>query len=177
METATTVVKRPEVLTKTVQGRRVLHFEKLDDILDEADRLVLRGEPRALGNWSAGAVFMHLAQSCEYSIHGPTPRIAFWKRLLGRLAKKRVLRGPFPTGVKLPKAMADKIIFPDAQADESLKALHAAIKNLKRTPIRVEHPFIGKLTRDEWDQFHLRHAEHHLGFLIPAESPSEILRR
>ncbi|MBX9787841.1 MAG: DUF1569 domain-containing protein [Pirellulales bacterium] len=32
---------------------------------------------------------------------------------------------------------------------------------------RVPHPVIGRLSVDQWNRFHLRHAELHLSFFVP----------
>jgi len=37
----------------------------------------------------------------------------------------------------------------------------------------VSHPLFGKLSREEWNRFHLRHAELHMSFLVQAEHAAE----
>jgi hypothetical protein len=48
-----------------------------------------------------------------------------------------------------------------------LNELRAAIDRLNREPKRAPSPVFGKMTREEWDQLHLRHAELHLSFFVP----------
>lgn len=48
-----------------------------------------------------------------------------------------------------------------------MASLRQAIGRLKTETKRGAHPVIGRLNAAEWDQFHLRHAEMHLGFIVP----------
>ncbi len=41
------------------------------------------------------------------------------------------------------------------------------IDRLNREPQRYPSPVFGKMTKEEWDQLHLRHAEMHLSFYVP----------
>jgi hypothetical protein len=40
---------------------------------------------------------------------------------------------------------------------------------MKREAHREPHGFFGKLTHQQWDQLHMRHAELHLSFLVTDE--------
>ena len=55
MSTATTRID-----TGKVAGRRELHFNSLEDILADVDRLASSREIKTLGNWSAGQIFEHV---------------------------------------------------------------------------------------------------------------------
>ena len=71
-------------------------------------------------------------------------------------------------GFKLPKAAADKYVpEPAVSAEQGLSELRASIQRLKTEPQRHPHPVLGRITRDEWDQLQLRHAELHLSFFVP----------
>jgi hypothetical protein len=48
-----------------------------------------------------------------------------------------------------------------------LQLIRAAIGRMKTESTRFPSPFLGELTRDQWDQLHCRHCELHLSFLIP----------
>jgi hypothetical protein len=37
---------------------------------------------------------------------------------------------------------------------------------LQSAPLQPAHPLLGAMTRDEWREFHLRHAELHLSFFV-----------
>jgi hypothetical protein len=38
---------------------------------------------------------------------------------------------------------------------------------MKAEPQRFPSPFLGELTREQWDQLHCRHCELHLSFILP----------
>ncbi len=50
---------------------------------------------------------------------------------------------------------------------DAVECLRIAVGRLKTETKRGAHPVLGKMNVDEWNRFHLRHAEMHLGFLIP----------
>ena len=89
-------------------------------------------------------------------------------RLFAPLIKKRLLRGPMSPGFKLPPAAAKELI-PETpiSAEPGLNELRSAIERLNCETHRAPSPVFGKMTREEWDQLHLRHAELHLSFFVP----------
>ena len=87
-------------------------------------------------------------------------------RLFGWLIKNRVLRTPMPSGCALPTDFARHLVPPETSWDDSLQAFRAAIQRLKAESQRHPSPFLGELTRDQWDQLHCRHSELHLSFLV-----------
>jgi hypothetical protein len=135
-------------------------------VLADAER-ISQGEVMALGNWSAGQIFLHLARSLNSSIDGSDTNLSWLFRLMGRLMKKRVLRGPMPPGFKLPASAARTLVPGPTSTDEGLAALRAAIARQEREPNRAPSPFLGPLTNEEWTQLHLTHAALHMSFLVP----------
>jgi len=154
------------VRTTSVTGRRELHFTSLDEVLEDA-RAVCRGNPTALGNWSPGQILMHLARSIDASIDGIPGRLSWPMRMLGKVLKKRLLTGRLRAGFKPPRQIARQLMPGETSTEAGLKALTEAIERLKQTSDRAPHIFLGELTADQWEQFHLRHAELHLSFLLP----------
>ena len=57
------------VETKKVRGRRKVRYESLDEFLTDAERHA-QGDVRAIGNWSAGQIYEHLARAFDGSIDG-----------------------------------------------------------------------------------------------------------
>lgn len=156
------------VRTTKVVGRRKVRFENLDEILTDAEMLVAR-RVRQLGNWSVGQATGHLARTMQLSLDGfggilaPLPL-----RLMMKIAKRPLLRYGFRPGFQLPSPIAEKAILePSFSSEQGLGELRANIERLKREPQRAVHPAFGKLTREEWDRVHLRHAELHLSFFVP----------
>ena len=56
--------------TATVKNRRQLHFNSLDEIAAEVERLAACQQVRTIGNWSSGQVLQHLASTMDNSIDG-----------------------------------------------------------------------------------------------------------
>jgi hypothetical protein len=156
--------------TGKVTGRRQLHFDSLDDILADVDKLGRAREIRTLGNWPAGKVLKHLATSFNKSIDGyenPVPAVVrFFLRLF---LKNSFLTKPLSPGFRLPANAQAEMWSASASVSEATEAVRGAIGRLRAETHRVPHPAIGPLTVDEWNQFHCRHAEMHLSFLVPVD--------
>jgi hypothetical protein len=162
MSTATTVD------TAKVTGRRELHFHNLDDIRADVEQLAQAHEIRALGNWSPGQVFKHLATIMNKCIDGFDRRLPWPVRFVLRLLfKRKFLTQPMKAGFQLPAKTATEIVPPATSLEEGLLCIRQALDRLQMESKRAPSAFLGPLTRDEWDQLHCRHAELHLSFLIP----------
>lgn len=159
------------VATKTVVGRRTLRFETLDDLLADV-RTLAAGEVEMLGNWTLAQILGHLAVAYNGSIDGLDLKVPWLMKKMVRLfMKNRFLEKDVPAGFQIPEK--DKRALepaPTTTTEDALTALEAAVERLKTDPDRVEHPVLGRLTKDEWTKFHLRHAEMHLSFVKPKES-------
>jgi hypothetical protein len=162
-----TVTNAAPVNTVKVTGRRELHFSKLADIQAEAERLATV-PVRQLGNWSLGQTFSHLARTMKMSLDGGNFRALWFIRLLAPLFKKKFLRDPMRPGFKLKSAAAEQLV-PESPVStpEGLDDLRKTIDRLQREPQRAPSPVFGAMTREEWDQLHLRHSEMHLSFFVP----------
>ena len=163
----TTAMSAAPVNTAKVTGRRELHFTKLAEIQAEAERLVAAPH-RQLGNWPLGYALAHLAGSMKMSLDGADFTAPFYIRWFAPLIKKRLLRGPMKPGFQLPQ-QATKQLMPDGPVStpEGMNQLRTTIERMDREPQRHPSPVFGPMTREEWDQLHLRHAELHLGFYVP----------
>lgn len=155
------------VNTKQVTGRRALHFTALDEIVADAEVLAQHGY-RQLGNWSLGQICDHLAKLMHLSIEGTSFRLPWWQRLPARLARPWMLRRGFPAGVPLEREAAALLPGQDISDADGVEALHRAVNRLRVEPTRQPSPVLGAMSAAQWEQFHCRHAEHHLSFLIPA---------
>ncbi|HEY2825971.1 MAG TPA: DUF1569 domain-containing protein [Pirellulales bacterium] len=162
-----TVQKQGRINTKRVQGRRELHFSTLSEVQKDAERLAA-GQVRQLGNWPLGYALAHMAGAMKMSLDGAEFRAPFYIRLLAPLIKKGLLRGPMKPGFQLPQqATRDLLPLEPISTEEGLNALRKNIERLTRKPNRAPSPVFGAMTREEWDQLHLRHAELHLSFYVP----------
>ena len=148
--------------------RRQLDLRDFDALTAEVDRLKQSGYTKA-GNWDLGQVCEHLGRSMQASLDGFGVRAPWFLRVfLAPFFKRRIFKTRvIPAGIKGPPEL-----MPGPQVDET-----AAHKNFDAQLARVrdhpdafqKHPFFGKLTTEEWRQFHLIHSSLHLGFLIPRE--------
>lgn len=157
--------------TKNVKGRRKLRFETLDEMIAEAERLA-EGEVEMLGNWSLAQIFKHLAEGLNSTLDGSSFKAPFFVKLMaGLFMRKKFIYGGIPPGFAIPKdAQAQFLPKDDVETAAALAELQAAVERLKSTEERAKHPLLGKLTREESDQFQLRHAELHLSFAVPVDA-------
>lgn len=151
------------VNTKKVTGRRDVHYKTLDDFLNDAQR-VTTSEVHAIGNWSPGQIFEHMARSMNGSIDGfdfmmPAPA----RFLMSLLMKNKFLTKGIPAGFK---TSANFIASEATSNEDGLASLQNAVTRQKEESSRVLHPGFGKVTREEWEAFHLRHAEMHMSFIV-----------
>lgn len=159
------------VNTKTVEGRRKLRFESLDEVLADAEQLAA-GEVKMLGNWSLAQMFKHLAAALNSTIDGSSFKPPFFVKLMvGLLMKKKFIYGAIPAGFSIPaNAQAQFLPQDDVETEAALAELRAAVERVKSTDERANHPIFGKITREEADQFQMRHAEMHLSFAVPSDA-------
>ncbi|MBL8990632.1 MAG: DUF1569 domain-containing protein [Phycisphaerae bacterium] len=167
------------VNTKSVAGYRALRFGSIGDLLAEARRCAeaeRRGSLRRLGNWSAGQIFAHLAAFMNYPYDGYPPTLGSppWIiRVILKRFKNKYLYRSLPRGVRIPKVPGGTVGADDVSTDEGLARLEAAAARLQRQPPATPNLIFGPLTHDEWMNLHCRHAELHLGYLVPdAPGPS-----
>jgi Protein of unknown function (DUF1569) len=156
--------------TSKVAERRQLHFNSLDDLRADVERLAKSKEVRALGNWSPGQVLEHLAIVMDKSIdgfgHRPPALVRFLVRLL---FKRRFLTKPMAPGFKLPAAAAAELVPPATPLEAGLDHIRRGLVRLQTETMRAAHPVLGALSVAEWNQVHCHHAELHLSFLVPVE--------
>ena len=159
--------------TTKVEGRRTLKFNSLDDILADLERLN-QGPVRNLGNWTPGQLLKHLTMPMVWCLDGTSLRSPWHMRFFGWLIKNRILNSPMPAGFKMPADLAERMPPSETTWEDGLQTLRAVIARLKAESQRYPSPFLGELTRQQWDQLHCRHCELHLSFLIPADRSAAV---
>jgi hypothetical protein len=158
----------PPVDPRTVEGRRRLHFTSLEEVVADAEQLIASPTARTLGNWPISQLLTHLAGAMNRSIDGIAFRAPWYVRLYGMFVKRRVLERGLSPGFKLPRER-EALAYPAAASPEAaLDILRKAVSRMGNEPATATHPLLGKLTHEEWTQFHLRHAELHLSFALPS---------
>ena len=132
-------------------------------------------EVNTLGNWSFLQIVDHLTKSIQTMIDGTDfsyPAPMQW--LMRLLMKKRMLTKTISPGFQLPEKL--KGVLPSEgewNMQETLDKFREAIQRAKEESHRSPHGGFGKLTREEWDQFQLRHCEMHLSFVRPGHQSDQ----
>jgi hypothetical protein len=157
--------------TRKVANRRQLHFPTIEDILKDVEHLN-EGKIKPLGNWSGGQILRHLATVMNTSIDGSPLRLSWFIRLLGWMMKRRILTKGMTPGFHLKGKTAEFLVPPSTTWDEGLEIFRQAVRRQQTENRRQPSPFLGTLTREQWEQLHCRHAELHLSFLLLANEPS-----
>jgi hypothetical protein len=156
--------------TAKVANRRILHFDSLDQMTAEVDRLVeaeKAGRLKHFGNWTLGQTLNHLACWIEYGYTGAPINPPFFIRWILRLRKNSFLYKPMRAGVHIPGVPGGTLAIDPAPLDEALPRLHRVVERLKTEAPTAPSPALGRLTHDEAIALNLRHAELHLGFHAP----------
>lgn len=153
---------------KTVQRRRALSFETLDDLVNDIDSLAEQGDVEALANWTPAQIVEHVSLFIDMSVHGrPDIKAPWLARVLGPRIKGRLLRRPFKPGFNLPSSLKPFEPPDDVTWDEAVAHLRQAINEAKEKGMAKPSPVFGEMTEDEWRTLHCRHAELHFSFLRP----------
>lgn len=146
--------------------QRDLHFDSINEVIAELDRLERSGCTPG-GNWDFAQVCNHLSYFIEGSLDGHKFKVPWiFKVLFGRLVLKRILTqrkmktGVFTPQKPLPTPGAD----PKVAADRLRKAL---IRTRDHAGEFIPSPFFGYLTPDQSRELTVIHCAHHLAFLQP----------
>ena len=153
--------------------RRKLQFSTLDEL--RADIEAVSGGPyTTVGNWSFAQILDHLADTMNSSIDGfPFKAPWFFRWCIAPLIKNSILTRPMKAGHKLPKKYSSFLPSEDCTIEEALPKVLNAIKRFETETPTADHPGFGKMASEEWTQLHLRHAELHMSFVVPTETPGE----
>jgi hypothetical protein len=152
--------------------RRTLRFNKVDDALVEALRLAgaeRDGRLVQIGNWTLGQTLGHLAAWANFALEGypesvRPPAIVRW---IARLLRNRIINKGMTPGMKLRGVPGGTLGLEPLPTDEGLTRFQTAFERLRATAPTIVNPVFGPLTHEQWIQLNLRHAELHLGFLVP----------
>jgi hypothetical protein len=160
----------PPVNTAQVAERRILHFDSLDQVLAEVDRLVeaeKAGKLKQLGNWTLGQTLGHLACWMEYAFTPAPLKPPFFIRWILRMRRNSFIWKPMKAGVRIPGVSGGTLGTDPLPLDEALPRFRRAAERLKNEAPTVPSPAVGPTTHEEGIALNLRHAELHLGFLAP----------
>jgi hypothetical protein len=166
------------VNTRRVSGRRKLRFESMAELEEEIERLAT-ADVECLGNWSSGQIFTHLARVMLTAVDGTELRPPLVSRLIAfvfrPLLKWLLFHRGMPAGIPhkgipvVGEVSEASTLAADASVsiEEGLAELRTAIERYKSAEKLQPHPGFGRISREDWDRFSLRHAELHLSFVVP----------
>ena len=149
--------------------RRVLDFASVDQIMPDVERL-LEGHS-TVGQWTLAQILHHLATSIRLTSLGR----ASSSRSEGSEELRRLVFGSrhFPEGAEAPHPR----LVPPADADVQVQrdALRKAIEQFKSAAGPFPgHPWLGPLSKEEWNQFDCIHCAHHLSFAAPLSFADDV---
>jgi hypothetical protein len=151
--------------------RRQLQFGSLDEVVADVENLLAKGYDKA-GNWDLAQVCGHLAEWMRYPIEGfPKPPI-FVKPLLwlmkvtaGKKMLAKILAEGFEPG---GRTMPETVPPPGGDAAAAVAKLRSAAEKWKAHTGEVHpSPLFGPMTKETAQAVQLKHAAHHLSFLVP----------
>jgi hypothetical protein len=173
--------------------RRSVRVASIDDVVRELDRIESAAMPegeglRVTGNWSAGQILEHLAITIERSMDGFARPPLSARSLPAGLAKlaakaertrvverekrlKAILLGAEMSPEGPSVADAGELEPPmQSWTAQAAARLRVAIRRVQDGhSMERASPTAGPMTRAEWLEFHLRHAELHMAFIVLGE--------
>ena len=152
----------------TAPQRRTLRFETLDEMLDDA-RDVVRRPHVTVGNWTDGQILDHLARTMNCGFDGFGFQAPLWIRLMIKPFRNGLLVKPMKSGYRLPNDAVNLQPEADVSSEDALSRFERSVERLKAEDPQQLHPFIGRLTPEEYRRLNLRHGELHLSFIVPTE--------
>ena len=159
-------------MSTTVQ-RRLLVFNDLDEVVRDAETLLANGYEKA-GNWDLAQVAGHLANWLTYPVAGfpraPWPirvMLGAVRATLGRRMFEKYMREGMPAG---KPTIPESVPVAGGDAAQAVARLREAVARFQaHTGDYLPSPLFGRLTREEARSIQLRHAAHHLSFLVPKQ--------
>jgi hypothetical protein len=157
--------------TPSAHVRRVLHYDSLDNFLADAEHMA-RVRYRTIGKWTYAQILDHLGRTMRCGFEGFGFQAPWFVRyLLAPLIKNSFLTKPMKPGFNLPRKAVAILPAENAELQSALESLRQVVARSKRETPTASHPAFGKLASQEWTSLNLRHAELHMSFVIPDETP------
>lgn len=146
--------------------RRELDYRDFYALASDVKRLHEGGYDKA-GEWDLSQTCQHLTTAMKQSLEGFTFKGPWFVRKIivplfmkGSFFKSRKIRAGLPA--------PDSFVFDPVDEDKAVGSFLDTLERVKQNrEWRHLHPVFERLTDDQWCQFHLIHAAHHLSFLIP----------
>lgn len=127
---------------------------------------------RRLGNWTLGQALNHIAAWIEFPYIGYPAELVIPDEMRANAdaVKDRMMNATMAPGERLPGLEAGTLATEVVPTAIGLARLEAAARYLEEgdpaEPTPFPDPAFGVITRHEWTQISLRHAELHLSFYV-----------
>ncbi len=156
--------------TAKVKGRRHVHFDSIEQLLEEIKRVREAdrdGSLETLGNWSAGQIMAHVAAWIEYGYQGyPTGPFPFPLSIIMRWMGRRIIKKGMQPGLKIPRVEGGTYGQEKLTVEEASARLEKALLRLQSgEACQFDSPAFGPMSHADRIELNLRHAELHFGFL------------
>jgi hypothetical protein len=153
-------------MTNAIVQRRKLDFRTWEDVTQDIERLNQQGYDRT-GNWDLSQILEHVGEGLRTAVNGTLHRGPWVVRnLIGPLVLRHVIsRRRMKAGIKVPKWWLPGPATDESKAIEKFSSSIQAFQQLSTQP--HPHPFLGNLSKQQWNDLALIHASHHLSFLTP----------
>jgi hypothetical protein len=120
---------------------------------------------RQWGKMTPAQAMAHCSTTMEWALGDTYPGRMFIGRIIGPLAKSRVLKDEAPMGKNMPTAKA-LLVQDDRDLVRECQRLSALVERFSaggpRKCTRNPHTFFGPLTPEEWAALMYKHVDHHL---------------
>jgi hypothetical protein len=151
--------------------RRKLSFTTLDEVAADAESLLAKGYDKA-GNWDLAQVAGHVAEWLRFPIEGfPKPPVfikpMLWlmKVVAGKKMLTKILAEGFSPG---GRTMPETVPPPGGNPADAVARLRSVVERWKAHGGEVyPSPLFGAMTKETALALQLKHAAHHLSFLVP----------
>lgn len=151
-------------MSTSATQRRQLDFRSWPEVFADIDQLHRTGYVRA-GNWDLSQILEHVGDGLKTAVEGNKnqgPWIV--RKLIGPFLFRRMLRTrKMKAGIKVPDWW-----LPGPSHDESASVdqFRSTVSAFQKMPGPAQpHPFLGNLSKADWNELGLIHAAHHLSFL------------
>ncbi len=143
---------------------RNLRFNSLDEALQEIDRVLAASDVQTNGAWNVSQIFVHMAQSIEYSMTGyPENKPALFRKTIGRLVLAKFLsQGYMSHGLNdaIPGAPA---LDPSLPVKDAAARLKKSISDFRQFQEKLAMHFVyDDATKDQYERVHAYHIANHL---------------
>lgn len=159
--------------TKTAP-RRTLNLRTFEDISKELDRIEAAhaaGRIGHTGNWTPGQIMQHVSKFMVRALDGFEGSAPLPVRLMGWMLRPMFLGNkPMPSGYKLPPDAAVLLPGDDVTFEQGLAAIRAPLERVRKGERMTQRsPLLGKMTHEQWEGLHAKHASMHFGFISGVE--------